>query len=362
MRRGYAAFAAVVVIVLIVSTYFFVVNYVFVSPSQQTLKVFCATSLLFPLEKVEADFEEAHPNVDVEIEGHGSIQVIRHVTEINEKIDVVLTADYLLIPRMMYPTKMPNTDESFADYYVRFATNELVLAYANSSRYADEINSENWYSILARPDVTLGLGNPQVAAIGYRGLAAIQMAENYYGAQNLFHDLITANINPPITSVQNGSNYTITVPETQNPIGDKLKLRSSEVGLISLLDSGYLDYCLIYLSNAKQYGFNYIELPDEINMGSPQFQSDYEQVQVVYEHQRFASISLDRAGETIYYGLTIPKNAPNPELAEEFAKFLLDGQGKADFDAAYHPIFEPTFTDNLRALPESLQQIVAPEP
>jgi molybdate/tungstate transport system substrate-binding protein len=362
MKRLHIVFAAIAAIALIVSTYFFMVNYVYVNPSQQTLKVFCATSLLFPLEKVEADFEEAHPNVNVEIEGHGSIQVIRHVTEINEKIDVLLVADYLLIPRMMYPTKMPNTDESFADYYVRFATNEVVLAYANNSRYADEINAENWYSILARPDVTLGLGNPQVAAIGYRALAAIQLAENYYGAQNLFHNLITTNIEPPITSVKDGSNYTITVPETQNPVGDKLKLRSSEVGLITLLDSGYLDYCLIYLSNAKQYGFNYIELPDEINMGSPQHQSIYEQVQVVYEHQRFASISLDRAGETIYYGLTIPKNAPNPDLAEEFAKFLLDGQGKDDFDSMYQQVFNPSFTDNLQALPESLQQIVAPEP
>jgi molybdate/tungstate transport system substrate-binding protein len=362
MKRKHIVFVTIVAVVLFVSTCFFIVNYVYLNPSQRTLKVFCATSLLFPLEKVEVDFEAAHPNVDVEIEGHGSIQVIRHVTEINEEIDVLLVADYLLIPRMMYPTQIPNTDESFADYYVRFATNELVLAYANHSRYADEINSDNWYSILARPDVTLGLGNPQVAAIGYRALAAIQLAENYYGEQNLFHDLITANIEPPITSVQDGSNYTVTVPETQNPVGDKLKLRSSEVGLISLLDSGYLDYCLIYLSNARQYGFEYIELPDEINMGSPQHESIYEQVQVVYEHQRFTSISLDRAGETIYYGLTIPKNAPNPDLAEEFVEFLLSGQGKDDFDLAYHPVFNPSFTDNLQAVPASLQSIVVPEP
>jgi molybdate/tungstate transport system substrate-binding protein len=361
MKRKHVVFAAIAAIILLVSTYFFVVNYVYVNPSQRTLKVFCATSLLFPLEKVEADFEAAYPNVDVEIEGHGTIQVIRHVTEIHEEIDVLLVADYLMIPRMMYSTKMPNTDESFADYYVRFATNELVLAYANNSRYADEINSDNWYSILTRSDVTVGLGNPQVAAIGYRALAAIQLAENYYGEQNLFHDLITANMDPPITSVQNGTNYTITVPETQNPVGDKLKLRSSEVGLVTLLDSGYLDYCLIYLSNAEQYGFNYIELPEEINMGSPQYESTYEQVQVVYEHQRFESISLDRAGETIYYGLTIPKNAPNSDLAEEFVKFLLDGQGKYDFELNYHTIFDPSFTDNLQALPESIQSIVVPE-
>jgi molybdate/tungstate transport system substrate-binding protein len=355
-------FAAIAAIALIASTYVFIVNYVFMSPSQQTLKVYCATSLLFPLEKVEADFEEVYPNVNVEIEGHGTIQVIRHATDLNEKIDVLLVADYLLIPRMMYTAKMPNTDESFADYYVRFATNEIVLAYTNNSRYADEINSENWHSILVRPDVTLGLGNPQIASIGYHALTAIQLAENYYGEPSLFHNLITANLDPPITSIQVGSNYTITVPEIQNPKGDKLKLRSSEVELVTLLDSGFLDYCLIYLSNAKQYGFDYIELPNEINMGSPQYQSVYEQAQVVYEHQRFATISLDRAGETIYYGLTIPRNAPHPELAEEFVAFLLNGTGKDDFELAFHPVFAPSFTDNPQSLPESLRSMVAQEP
>jgi len=350
------------VVVLLTSTYFFVINYVFVNPSKQVLTVHCATSLLFPLAKVEEDFEKVHPNVDVQIEGHGTIQVVRHVTELDMLVDVSFVADYGLIPVMMYDTKMPDSDQSYSDFYIRFATNTLVLAYTNQSRYADEINAENWHQILVRPDVTLGLGNPQIAAIGYRAITAIQLAENYYGNPTLFHDLITANLSPPINSLSDGENYTITVPEVQNPLGDKLKLRTSEVGLIALLDSGHLDYCMIYLSNAKQYGFNYIELPDEINMGSPEHESLYEKVEVVYQHQRFATISLDRTGETIYYGVTIANNAPNPELAAEFLEFLLSGQGKTDFELAYHPVFDPAFTDNIDALPENLQPLVTPEP
>jgi molybdate/tungstate transport system substrate-binding protein len=362
MKKLYVAFAVVAIVILLSTTYFFVANNVFSGTSKQILKIHCATSLLFPLEKVEADFESAHPDVDVEIEGHGTIQVIRHVTELNQKIDLLLVADYVLIPRMMYDTKMPNTDESFANYYIRFATNSLVLAYTNQSKYANEINSDNWYSILARQDVKLGLANPQLAAIGYRALIAIQLAEDYYGEPNLFHDIFTANLEPPISSVKDGSNYTIFVPGVQNPKGDKLTLRGSEVDLIALLQPGFLDYCLIYLSNAKQYGFNYIELPDEINMGSPQYESNYGRVEVVHEHQRFATVNLDRVGETIYYGLTIPRNAPNAELAEEFSKFILEGQGKTDFDLAYHPVFTPAFTDNPQAVPTSLQSLVEKEP
>jgi molybdate/tungstate transport system substrate-binding protein len=362
LKRTHIAFAVVAVVILLSSTYFFVANYVFVNQPKEALRIHCATSLLYPLAKVEEDFENAYPNVDVQIEGHGTIQVIRHVTELGQNNDLMFVADYGLIPVMMYETKMLDSNQSYTDYYIRFATNRLVLAYTDQSRYADEINADNWYSILVRPEVTLGLGNPQVASIGYRAITAIQLAENYYEAPHLFHDLISANLNPPITSVSDGDTYTVTVPEVQNPKGEKLKLRTSEVELTALLDSGHLDYCLIYLSNALQYGFNYIELPDEVNMGSLQHQSIYEQVEVIYKHQRFATISLDRAGETIYYGVTIPKNAPHPDTAEKFLKFMLEGTGKNDFELAHHPVFSPSFTDNPAAVPESLKPLVVEEP
>jgi len=362
MRRKLVALAAIAALALILSAYFFATNYFLINSTKQTLTIFCATSLEFPLAKTQADFEKTHPNVDVEIQGHGTIQVIRHVTELNYKVDLLMVADYSLIPRMMYNTTMPNTNESYANYYIRFATNNLVLAYTNSSKYASEINANNWYQILTRSDVKLGFANPQLDALGYRTLMAIQLAEDYYGDKTLFHDLITENMNPPINSVPNGSNYTITVPEIQQPVGDKLTLRASEVDLIALLQTGYIDYCFMYLSNAKQYGFSYVALPDQINLGSPQYQSNYERIQIVYDHQRFATITLDRTGETIYYGLTIPQNAPNPTLATEFIQFLLNGQGKTDFEAAYHPVFTPSFTDNITAIPPSLQSIVTAEP
>ena len=360
MKKVYVVSAVIVAVILLSATFLLVFNPF--GGSKQVLTIHCATSLLFPLEQVEADFESAHPNVDVQIEGHGTIQVIRHVTELHKEVDLMLVADYVLIPRLMYQTKMPNTDEYFANYYVRFATNSFVLAYTNQSKYAGEITSENWYSILTRQDVKLGMANPQLAAVGYNALIAIQLAEEYYGEPSLFHDLITANYDPPINSIQDGSNYTIFVPAVQNPKADKLALRGSEVDLIALLQSGFVDYCVVYLSNAKQYGFNYIALPDEINMGSPAHESSYERVEVVHEHQRFATVNLDRVGETIYYGLTIPKNAQHSELAAEFAAFMLDGQGKTDFEAAYHPVFSPAFTDNPEALPASLQSLTEKEP
>ena len=176
----------------------------------------------------------------MQIQGHGTIQVIRHVTELNYKVDVLLVADYSLIPRMMYPTINQKTNQSYANYYIRFATNTLVLAYTNTSKYASEVNSNNWYSILSRSGVKLGLANPQLDALGYRALMAVQLSEDYYGEKGLFRNLITANLDPPISSIRDGSNYTITVPDIQQPKGDKLILRASEVDLIALLQTGTL--------------------------------------------------------------------------------------------------------------------------
>jgi molybdate/tungstate transport system substrate-binding protein len=116
------------------------------------------------------------------------------------------------------------------------------------------------------------------------------------------------------------------------------------------------------LSNAVQYGLRYIELPDEINLGNPQYEGYYGHVTVKFEHQRFATISLDRGGEPVYYGMTIPENAPHSELGVEFVKFVLNGEGKNVFRSCWQPVFEPSFTDNLTAVPSQLRTLVTEEP
>jgi molybdate/tungstate transport system substrate-binding protein len=173
---------------------------------------------------------------------------------------------------------------------------------------------------------------------------------------------VTSNFDPPISSVPDGSNFAITVPAVQVPKGDNVVLRASSVELIPLLQLGSIDYCFLYLSNAKQYGLNYVELPEEINLGSQQYAENYQHVSVKFEQQRFSTVSLDRTGQTIYFGLTIPANAPQPQLATEFVKFILSEEGKNVFQSCWQPVFQPSFTDNLTAVPSELLSLVTMEP
>jgi molybdate/tungstate transport system substrate-binding protein len=353
---------AIVALAAVASFIFYQYNQV--TPQQTSvLKIYCADSLLYPMQRAEEAFELENPTIDVQVEGHGSIQVIRHVTELGDVVDLMTVADYSLIPTMMYNMTMPNSTEPYSDWYVRFAGNELVLAYTAQSNHAYEVNSTNWHEILATDGTSFGLPNPEIDALGYRALIAIKLAEGYYGEPQLFYQLISQNFNPQLTAYSiGGGKSVILIPETQTPVGGKVYLRASGVMLVPLLESGTIDYCFLYKSMAEQQNFSYVELPPEINMGDISQEAYYSQVTVEYQHQRFATVNLNRTGSTTYYGLTIPANAPNPALAERFIEFMINGTGRAIFEASHFPIFGTCYTDNLQALPEALTAFIQAEP
>ena len=332
----------------------------FFNPQQaesKTLKILCAGSLLNPLNTVAEAYMDENPGVNVYVEGHGSIQVIRHHTEMNDTADILMVADYALIPTMMYNLPLPGSSINYTDWYLRFAGNRLVLAYTNLSRHHEGLNSSNWYEKLLEPDVKIGFPNPLIDALGYRSLMVIQLIEEYYNQTGYFKNLVSDNFENPFKTVKLPDKTVIFVPEIVEPLNDKISFRASSVQLIPLLESGGVDYCFLYRSNAEQYGLNYLELPEDLNMGYPEYDDDYDDVMIRYQHQRFSSIGLDRLGGTIYYGLTIPADAPNPKLAEDFIEYILTGEGKTIFKNLYNPIIQPAYTDNPEKLPESLSNL-----
>lgn len=227
------------------------------------LKVFHAGSLSTPFKELEKLFEDAHPNIDVQLEAAGSVATVRKIAELGREADVVAVADYSLIPSMMTP--------EYADWYIQFAKNQIVLAYTDKSKYADEINQDNWYEILRRPDVKFGFSNPNDDPCGYRTQMVIQLAELYYNDTKIYEDLIEKNTAMRMT-FENGS-YTLVMPDSENinPNTDKVMLRSMETQLISALENGDIDYYFIYRSVATQHGEKFIELPPQIDLSSVEY-------------------------------------------------------------------------------------------
>ena len=283
-----------------------------VSTEKTTVKVLAAGSLLAPLEDIEAEFETANPNVDVTVEGHGSIQCIRQITDLNKAFDLILVADESLIPDMMFRPSPDGVD--FAEDYTAFARNEMVLAYTDDSAYADEITSENWIEILTRDDVRKGFSNPTLDAAGYRTILMIMLAENYYKDNTLFNRILGENLGISVQKDENGS--VVELPVVMQPKkGSSVVIRDASLFLLSLLESGGIDYAFDYKSVAITQGLHYVTLPKEINLGYEEYADYYDDATVYLGFQRFATIGNKRTGLPIVYAGTIPYNAPEKELA-----------------------------------------------
>jgi len=322
------------------------------------LRVFCAGSLILPFSEIEKAFEAAHPEIDVQTEFHGSIQVMRHVTDLHEAIDVVATADQALIPMLMYATDDPDSGLPYANWYLHFAGNRIGLAYTPNSRGAGELTTDNWPGVLGSPDARVGLADPRIDPAGYRTLMALRLAEVYYDQPDIFQNLLGDKFSYPIGIFKEAGYTEITVPEILEPrLDSNLALRGASIQLVALLQSGDLDYAFEYESVIRQHGLELLELPEAVNLGSAAQAETYRQVQVKLDFQRFAKIKPVFRGEPIGYGITIPSNAPEPEVAQRYIQFLLSEEGRGIMQAFYHPLFEQIRCDGEDYVPQGLEGV-----
>ena len=284
------------------------------------LRIFHAGSLSVPLKQVAERFEEENPRVKVVLEPSGSVLAVRKITELHKTASILMTADYRLINDMMMP--------SYAEFNIAFASNKMVLAYTDKSRYADEINSENWFKILMRKDVKYGFSNPNDDPCGYRSPIVLALAEKYYGL-DLLKGLVIDKSN--IIVKKSDGEYHIYIPKdfAPNP-GSKLVIRSKSVDLIALLESGAIDYAFEYKSVAIQHGLKYVELPPQIDLSNPRFDEEYEKVHIYLFYG--TDKQKEVVGKSIVYGLTIPKCAENRDLAIRFINLLLSDVGREVFE------------------------------
>ena len=327
---------------------------------RRQVKLIYAGSLIVPFEKVATAFEKSHPGVDVTTESHGSIQVLRHVTELGDRMDLAVTADEQLIPPLLYDRDDPATSEPWADWCCTFATNRVVLAVSPKSPLAGELTSQTWYRRLTGEDVRFGLADPRFDAAGYRALMVLQLAEREYGDPYLLEDMLMGRFTKPITVERRGETDVIEVPEIlETSAGSNIVLRGASIQLVALLESGDLDCAFEYESVARQHGLEYVRLPAAVDLGDETLRDTYRTVRVKMDFRRFASVRPEFTGDVIRYALTIPANAPDPELAREFTAFLLGPDGRRILEADHQPLLTPPELDDATAAPEEVRRACA---
>ena len=307
------------------------------SASREKLKIFHAGSLILPFEELEKEFETAYPGVDIQREPSGSVEAVRKIIDVDKRADVLASADYSLIPDMMMP--------EYADWYIRFAKNEMVLAYTQKSRHADEITADNWYEILREPSVRFAFSNPNLDPCGYRTPMVFKLAEIHYNAT--IFDLISDYTEIRIDETD--GTYSISVPEHIKPRG-KVTVRAKSVDLVTLLKAGEIDYAFEYMSVAVQRGLDFVNLPPQIDLSDVVYADLYKKVELI------DASGKTRTGKPIVYGITVPENAINRELGIEFVKLLISEKGQDIFKRyGQPPIIPPEASGNL---PEELDPFV----
>jgi molybdate/tungstate transport system substrate-binding protein len=287
----------------------------------ERITIFHAGSLTVPFDRIIKGFKMEHPGVEVLREIAGSRECARKISELHQPCDVFASADYVVIENLLIP--------EYADWDLKFASNEMAIVFTDKSRRAKDINAQNWFDILLDKDVAYGRSDPNADPCGYRTILTMKLAERYYGKKGLAEQLMHKN--------------------TED-------IRPKEVDLLALLEVGEIDYIFIYRSVAEQHGLKYLTLPEEINLKNPEFEDYYKQASVELDGKKPGE-KITQVGAPMVYGVTIPKNSRNPSLAKVFIHYLMDeNKGMKVMAEMGQPSVVPAVCSTYGKLPDDLRK------
>jgi molybdate/tungstate transport system substrate-binding protein len=291
--------------------------YVSMETGGKSITVLAAGSLSVPFSKLAQVYQKEY-GVKVKIETAGSIETVKKVSELHRRADIVAVADYNAIKSYLVP--------NYTGWYIKFAKNSLVIVYTEHSKYASEINSTNWMSVLSRDNVRVGFSSPNDDPCGYRSVMMFYLASEIYHT-SVFRDVVENNTG---IRVENG---VISVPDDSQLLNGtgRVFIKQKSVALLGDLESGNIDYAIEYLSVAKQHGLKYIALPDKINLSNSSMDSVYSKAVV-----RLADGKTVRGG-AINYAITVPNNAPDKEDAYRFVNLLIGDKGREIMEQCGQP-------------------------
>ena len=287
---------------------------------EKEIIIFHAGSLSVPFRQLADEYIKLNPGAKILMEPAGSLVCARKVTELRKPCDIIASADYMVIDELIIP--------EYASWSIKFATNEIVIAFREESRYSSEIDSSNWMNILLRDDVVYSRSDPDSDPCGYRSVMAFKLAEKYYGVPGL---------------------------EERLTVKDKNFIRPKEVDLIALVEAGAADYMFQYKSVARQHNLKYIELPDRINLGNPLLNEHYNSVSVDVAGKTPGSKMTVR-GDYINYSLAVLRDAPNNKGATDFVSFMLSPEGVEIFMRNGQDPVSPPETEQPSMIPSGLKK------
>ena len=284
--------------------------------------IFHADALTVPMSDIVAEYEKLHPNVQILAESQGSVLCAKLAKKC--ACDILMVADARIIAEM---------EPEHAEWNATFATNEIVIAYAQKSKFGAEINPQNWYDVLTRPGVTFAHANPEYDPAGYWTLIVWELADLHYGA--------TVNGKP--------------ISEALKAARTEDSIKPDAHQMLNLIDSrSGIDYGFVYMNQAVEQNMKIVRLPKEINLSDPALAELYSKVRITEP--------IDKTGAPIAFSMTLLKQAPQREEALKFLKFVLGERGRAllrsDRAVAAFNVMHPPLVDIPGKVPPGLAEVM----
>ena len=285
------------------------------------LIIFHAGSLSKPVKEICDTFMKIHPGVNILTEAAGSKDCARKISELDRPCDIFLSSDFKVIEDLLMP--------DYALWNIRFATNEMVLAYTDKSAFRDEIDTANWIDILLKQEVSYGRSDPASDPCGVRAAMVLKLADIHFGTPGRAQKILAK---------------------------DQRFIRPKETDLLALLETYSVDYIFIYRSVAMQHQLPFLKLQPGVNLGDMKLSELYAKVNVLTPGKKPGTTITETAAPMVY-GLTIPVTAPSKSLAVSFLEFFLDPEGGMKImEANGQPSVVPSVATAYDSIPAPLKK------
>jgi len=190
------------------------------------------------------------------------------------------------------------------------ASTRMVIAYNPRSRFAAQFAQVGkpgalpWWKMLTEPGLRFGRTDPSSDPQGQNIIFTLKLAETYYQQPGLAQRIIGQVINP--------------------------QQIAAEGGLLARLQAGQVDAASGYESATRSAKLPYVVLPDEINLSNPDYsQQWYDKVSFELTDAQ-GKPKVYRPQPLVFYAAVL-KNAPHPQLAQQFVEYLSSPQGQRIF-------------------------------
>ena len=265
------------------------------------------------------------PQIKIRREGSSSALAIRKIVDLGRQADLVFVSDWRYVQAFLIPQYSPS--------YIQWALDEMVVAYTEKSQGRTKLSSDNVWDFLASPGRSVGIVKDNMDPCGWRTKLVWKLATKTIG-------FARGQVIDKVMEKQALRRYR----------------RPNVSMLVQLLENGGVDYAFIYRSMAILHRLPHLRLPLRLNLGFGHHAKRHSNYGVTRVNRRVGEQIWPIFAERVTHCAAFLRDAPNPDLAKRFLRYLISRKGRKVLkDAGLEPytwkpeVYKRLFSSSVKA-------------